>query len=120
MNTDNLPVVATPRSCARCGRNFAALGREQLCAACKRPELTRRRIPRTRELSQRQRQIVGLIQQAKANKEIASELRIAQGTVKEYLHLIFRKVGVKNRTELALWRKETEQAGILKTPAVSV
>ena len=46
-----------------------------------------------------------LLREAKANKEIAAELRLTEGTegtVKEYLHHIFRKLGVRNRTELAL------------------
>jgi len=59
-----------------------------------------------RELSLRERQVVNLIRQAKANKEIAYELRLTEGTIKEYLFIIFKKVGVKNRTELALWATE--------------
>jgi DNA-binding NarL/FixJ family response regulator len=58
-----------------------------------------------RELSFRERQIVELIQQAKANKEIAFELSLTEGTIKEYLYHIFRKLGVRNRTDLALWAR---------------
>jgi DNA-binding CsgD family transcriptional regulator len=54
------------------------------------------------ELSFREQQIVTLIRQAKTNKEIAYELCLAEGTVKEYLYRIFRKLAVTNRTELAL------------------
>jgi DNA-binding NarL/FixJ family response regulator len=43
-----------------------------------------------------------LVCQAKLNKEIAYELHLAEGTIKEYLNRIFRKVGVTNRTELAV------------------
>lgn len=43
-----------------------------------------------------------LIRQAKANKEIAFELRLTEGTVKEYLYRIFRKQNVTSRTELAV------------------
>jgi len=57
-------------------------------------------------LSYRERQIVQLIQQAKSNKEIAYELCLTVGTVKEYLYHIFRKIGVGNRTELALWGRD--------------
>ena len=56
-----------------------------------------------RELTLREREIVGLIRFGKLNKEIAHELSLSEGTVKEYLHRIFRKVDVKNRTELAIW-----------------
>ncbi len=58
----------------------------------------------SRQLSFRERQIVDLVREAKANKEIAAELCLTEGTIKEYLHNIFRKLGVKNRTELALRR----------------
>jgi DNA-binding NarL/FixJ family response regulator len=54
-------------------------------------------------LSQRERQLVELVRQAKLNKEIAHELSLAEGTVRDYLSRLFRKVGVKNRTELAVW-----------------
>jgi len=43
------------------------------------------------------------VAQAKLNKEIAYELHLTEGTVKEYLNRIFRKVGVPNRTALAVW-----------------
>jgi DNA-binding NarL/FixJ family response regulator len=54
------------------------------------------------DLSRRETQIVALIRQAKANKEIAYELCLSEGTVKEYLNRIYKKLQVKNRTELAL------------------
>ncbi|HVO28751.1 MAG TPA: LuxR C-terminal-related transcriptional regulator [Candidatus Paceibacterota bacterium] len=57
---------------------------------------------RGKSLSPREIQIVRLIGQAKANKEIAYELRLTEGTIKEYLYHIFRKLGVTSRTELAL------------------
>jgi DNA-binding NarL/FixJ family response regulator len=56
-----------------------------------------------RPLSSRERQVVTLIQAGKRNKEIAFELQLTEGTIKEYLNRIFRKLGVKNRTELAIW-----------------
>jgi DNA-binding NarL/FixJ family response regulator len=54
-------------------------------------------------LSFREKQIVDLVSQAKLNKEIAHELHLTEGTIKEYLNKVFRKLGVKNRTELAVW-----------------
>ena len=55
------------------------------------------------DLTIRERQVVRLIRFGKLNREIASELNLAEGTVKEYLNRIFRKLDVKNRTELAVW-----------------
>jgi DNA-binding NarL/FixJ family response regulator len=62
-----------------------------------------RRPPAGRNLSFRERQIAHLVSEAKLNKEIAFELRLTEGTIKEYLNRIFRKLEVKNRTELAIW-----------------
>jgi len=47
--------------------------------------------------------VVNLVSQAKLNKEIAYELHLSEGTIKEYLNRIFRKLGITNRTELAVW-----------------
>jgi DNA-binding NarL/FixJ family response regulator len=47
--------------------------------------------------------VVHLVSQAKLNKEIAYELHLTEGTIKEYLNRIFRKLGISNRTELAVW-----------------
>lgn len=54
------------------------------------------------ELSPRQKQIVYLISEAKANKEIAYELGLTDRTIREYLHTIFCKLNVHTRSELQL------------------
>lgn len=60
-------------------------------------------LPSQPALSLRERQLVDLVRQAKSNKEIAFELSLTVGSVKEYMHRVFKKVGVRSRTELALW-----------------
>lgn len=95
-------VIRIPKNCARCGRDFGAVGREYICDGCRKPKIRHSPEIVSRELSFREQQIVGLIRKAKTNKEIAAELCLTEGTIKEYLHHIFRKLGVKNRTELAL------------------
>jgi DNA-binding NarL/FixJ family response regulator len=55
------------------------------------------------KLSFREKQLVELVSQGKLNKEIAHELHLTEGTIKEYLHRIFRKLETTNRTELAVW-----------------
>jgi DNA-binding NarL/FixJ family response regulator len=42
------------------------------------------------------------VAKGRLNKEIGFELGLAEGTVKEYMGRIFRKVGVSNRTELGV------------------
>ena len=49
-------------------------------------------------LTPRQQQILELMQQGKVNKEIANELNISLGTVKQHLVAVFKKLNVQNRT----------------------
>lgn len=53
-------------------------------------------------LSRRERELVELVRQGLRNRDIAAELGVTEGTVKVYLHAIFDKFRVGNRTELAL------------------
>jgi two-component system nitrate/nitrite response regulator NarP len=43
------------------------------------------------------------------NRNVASELGITEGTVKVYLHRIYEKLGVSNRTELAIYARDASQ-----------
>jgi two-component system, NarL family, nitrate/nitrite response regulator NarL len=54
-------------------------------------------------LSNREREIVGLVAQGHKNKEMAEKLFISEQTVKNHLHNIFGKLGVSDRLELALY-----------------
>lgn len=100
--------VPTLRSCFRCGKEFRATDKERICMSCRKPPERRREA--NQALSFREKQIVELVQEAKLNKEIAYELHLTEGTIKEYLNRIFRKVGVTNRTELAIWAFRKEHA----------
>lgn len=53
-------------------------------------------------LSPRECELVSLVRQGLRNREIAETLGITEGTVKVYLHTVFAKTGVANRTELAI------------------
>jgi len=53
-------------------------------------------------LTRRERELIELVRQGLRNRDIASELGVTEGTVKVYLHAIFDKLHVENRTELAL------------------
>ena len=93
--------IPTLRNCPRCGTDFRSGGTERICQACRRPEGECRSI--RPDLSFREKQVVDLVRQAKPNKEIAYQLHLSEGTIKEYLNRIFRKLGMSNRTELAVW-----------------
>lgn len=53
-------------------------------------------------LTRRERELVELVRQGLRNRDIAAELGVTEGTVKVYLHAIFDKFQVENRTELAM------------------
>lgn len=57
-------------------------------------------------LAPRERQITELVAQGLRNREIAERLAMSEGTVKVYLHGIYQKVGVENRTALALLARD--------------
>jgi DNA-binding CsgD family transcriptional regulator len=95
------------KNCCRCGNEFAADCKDRVCPSCRSPKADKRRqLPQ--HLTFREKQIVDLVIQAKLNKEIAYELHLSEGTIKEYLHKVFRKLGVKSRTELAVWALVSE------------
>lgn len=72
------------------------------------PEITERtrqaqaRAASAPPLTRRERELVELVRQGLRNRDIAAELGVTEGTVKVYLHAIFDKFRVDNRTELAL------------------
>jgi two-component system nitrate/nitrite response regulator NarP len=61
-------------------------------------------------LAPRERQIAAQVGRGLRNREIADALAMSEGTVKVYLHTIYQKLGIKNRTELALISHATERA----------
>jgi DNA-binding NarL/FixJ family response regulator len=66
-----------------------------------------RKIPKLRALADdpltsRERQIILVLSEGVTNKEIGRRLSVAEGTVKVHLHRIYRKLGIANRTALAV------------------
>jgi two-component system nitrate/nitrite response regulator NarP len=53
-------------------------------------------------LAPRERQLIRYVRRGLRNREISAELGVTEGTVKVYLHAVFEKLGIKNRTELAI------------------
>jgi two-component system nitrate/nitrite response regulator NarL len=62
-------------------------------------------------LTKRQGQIVSLVSQGLKNKEIAFSLGITEGTVKVYLYNLFRKLGMNDRLDMALYGLKNLFAG---------
>jgi DNA-binding NarL/FixJ family response regulator len=53
-------------------------------------------------LTQREAEVFRLVSQGLANKVVASQLRLREGTVKVHLHNIYRKLGITSRAGLVL------------------
>lgn len=66
----------------------------------------RRPSPLIEPLSEREIEILRLVADGASNKEIASRLVIAEGTVKNHVTSILGKLGVRDRTQAALRARE--------------
>ena len=83
---------------------LAALDNLQRGVLCFERELMESMLAQTRvALTKRQGQIVSLVTQGFKNKEIASAMGITEGTVKVYLYKLFRKLGMNDRLDMALY-----------------
>lgn len=59
------------------------------------------------DLTDRERQVLGLVAAGLANKQIARRLGISEKTVKGHLTNLFQRIGVSDRTQAALWAERT-------------
>ena len=55
------------------------------------------------EINDREREIIRLIAEGYSNKEIASELYLSEGTVRNYLSTILDKLQLRDRTQVAVF-----------------
>ncbi|PRY12588.1 response regulator [Kineococcus rhizosphaerae] len=76
------------------------------------PRVTRALLPSRRAqdpaagLSEREREVLGLVAQGLANKQIARTLGISEHTVKVHVGKVLRVLGVSGRTAAAVWARE--------------
>ncbi len=65
---------------------------------------------RISELTPQQRRVLMLLTEGKSNKQIAFELAVTEATVKAHLSQIFRKLGVKSRTQAVISARRLTRA----------
>jgi DNA-binding NarL/FixJ family response regulator len=65
------------------------------------------RAPLTEPLTEREAEVVAVMAQGLTNSEIASQLVLSLSTVKVHLAAAARKIGARNRTEVAVWAWES-------------
>ena len=62
-------------------------------------------------LTSREEQVLLTVARGRTNSEIAADLHISPSTVKTHLASLMRKLGARNRVELAMWAHETGRTG---------
>ena len=86
----------------------AAAGQVQLAPEAAARLLSQVRVPESPgELTEREIGILKRLARGQANKEVASALSIEERTVKSHVTSILRKLGVKSRTQAALYAVRT-------------
>ncbi len=58
---------------------------------------------RRQGLKEREAEILALITQGRQNAEIAALVYLSENTVKSYVRQLYRKIGVRSRTQAVLW-----------------
>ncbi len=55
------------------------------------------------ELTKTEKQVAGAVGRGLSNKEIAGQLYLSEGTVRNYISGVLRKLELRDRTQLAIW-----------------
>ena len=104
------PLVAAVRA--------AAEGRVELSPeAARRLASAIRPRPAPEPLTPREREVLGLVAEGRANKEIAARLGITEKTVKAHVTRVLEKLGVQSRTQAALVAVRSGTAGLVRKGA---
>ncbi len=62
------------------------------------------------ELTKMEKQVVGAVGRGLSNKEIAGQMYLSEGTVRNYISGILRKLELRDRTQLAIWAVQNPSA----------
>ena len=84
------------------GRWFSAWAME---AVVQRPDMAASEAP---HLTDREKEILALVKRGWNNKHIASELSLREQSVRNYLRVLYGKLGVTSRPEAVVWTHEHE------------
>ena len=66
----------------------------------------------TRALTRREREVAALVSQGLTNRELAERLVIAERTAENHVQHILIKLGLSNRSQLAVWAATTDERAV--------
>ena len=95
---------------------IAAAIMNRLAELSRRGAITTTNVSAIDDLTRRQREILGLLAQGLSNLEIAEQLYIEVGTVKNHVHGILKRLDVSSRREAARLHHHAQKAHALSTP----
>ena len=61
------------------------------------------------DISEKELQVIALVAEGLSNREIAGELFLSEGTVRNYVSSILDKMGLRDRTQLAVYYLNTQR-----------
>lgn len=67
----------------------------------------------TRIPSEREQRVICLVAQGLKNRDVAKEIGTTEHVVKNHLRVIYDKLGLDNRVELALWYESRHVGQVL-------
>lgn len=67
-----------------------------------------------RLLTERERQILALLENGATNAAIAEAISLSEHTIKTHLYNVYRKIGVANRVEACNWARQNLKADLLE------
>lgn len=101
--TKDIPIDQLIDAVRRVAAGESLLSAESVQAAMKRLQAAAGRDDKTSDLTAKESEVLTLIGEGLSNREIAGRLFLAEQTVKNYVSRILAKLGMKGRTELALF-----------------
>jgi DNA-binding NarL/FixJ family response regulator len=63
------------------------------------------KMPTNEKLSRRQKELLKLLDRGLSNRDLAEHMEISEHTVKVHLWRLFRRIGVKNRSQAVHWAR---------------
>ena len=91
--------MITPAIAAKVLRLFSQMAQSNFAIQVSRKE--------AQTLTRTEWKIIAQVEKGAANKEIADTLKLSEGTVRNYLSSILNKLGLRDRTQLAIWAVQT-------------